>query len=78
MPQSRPMPSIGRRCHELRIRDPNRIWRVVHRLNPDVIVIASVFPKTTAVTSAQDITKCKRRMSLYDADLKKERKTPEP
>lgn len=26
MPQSRPMPTIGVRCHELRIIDANSIW----------------------------------------------------
>ena len=26
MPQSRPMPSIGTRCHELRINDENLTW----------------------------------------------------
>jgi phage-related protein len=29
LPLSRPMPDIGVGCHELRIRDENRIWRVV-------------------------------------------------
>jgi hypothetical protein len=26
MPDSRPMPSIGLHCHELRIEDENKIW----------------------------------------------------
>ncbi|WP_254053837.1 helix-turn-helix domain-containing protein [Singulisphaera sp. GP187] len=33
MPHSRPMPSIGPRCHELRIKDENRPWRVVYRVS---------------------------------------------
>jgi hypothetical protein len=35
MPISRPMPVIGPRCHELRIRDPERhvIWRLVYRID---------------------------------------------
>jgi phage-related protein len=32
LPQSRPMPSIGVRCHELRINDKNKTWRIVHLL----------------------------------------------
>lgn len=28
MPHSRPMPSVGRRCHELRIRDKDNNWRI--------------------------------------------------
>jgi hypothetical protein len=29
MPHSRPMPSIGPRCHELRVRDGHHNWRIV-------------------------------------------------
>lgn len=35
LPASRPMPGIGRRCHELRITDADRIWRIVYRLDAD-------------------------------------------
>jgi phage-related protein len=66
LPRSRPMPSIGRRCHELRIPDENRTWRVVYRLDTDAIVIAGVFPKTTRATSKHDIDSCQKRLSLYD------------
>jgi hypothetical protein len=45
MPHSRPMPSIGPRCHEIRVRDENRIWRVVYRLDPDAILIAGYSPR---------------------------------
>lgn len=29
MPHSRPMPSIGKNCHELRINDENTTWRII-------------------------------------------------
>lgn len=29
MPHSRPMPSIGPRCHELRVRDAGHLWRIL-------------------------------------------------
>jgi len=29
MPQSRPMPVVGPRCHELRVRDAEADWRIV-------------------------------------------------
>ena len=50
MPDSRPMPSIGKRCHELRIRDgdADKMWRIVYRIDPDAILIAEVFPKKIA------------------------------
>ena len=50
LPQSRPMPSIGKRCHELRITDENVIWRIVYRIDSDAIIIASVFKKKTQQT----------------------------
>ena len=31
LPASRPMPAIGRRCHELRIVDADQTWRIVYR-----------------------------------------------
>jgi phage-related protein len=66
MPHSRPMPSIGPRCHELRIRDQNRIWRVVYRIDADAIVIAGVFSKTTRATAKHDIEACQKRLKVYD------------
>ena len=45
MPQSRPMPSIGARCHELRINDASGTWRIVYRVDKDAIVILEVFAK---------------------------------
>ena len=74
MPHSRPMPSIGPRCHELRIRDENRTWRVVYRLDPDAIVVAGVFSKTTRATPKHDIEDCQRRLKAYDDAVKKAEK----
>lgn len=66
MPHSRPMPSIARNCHELRINDENSIWRVVFRIDNDAIVIAAVFSKKTAQTPKTVIDACKRRLRDYD------------
>jgi phage-related protein len=65
MPHSRPMPSIGPRCHEIRVRDENRIWRVVCRLDPDAILIAGVFSTATRRTSKHDIDDCRRVPRRY-------------
>ena len=35
LPHSRPMPDIGRRCHELRVNDVNKTWRVIYRIDDD-------------------------------------------
>ena len=66
LPQSRPMPTIGRRCHELRIIDENSIWRVVYRTDTDAVIIAEVFAKKTAKTPKAVIDVCKRRLKEYD------------
>lgn len=67
MPQSRPMPSIGARCHELRIRDRDINWRIAYRIDEDAIVIADVFPKKTRETPSDVISNCKKRLALYDS-----------
>lgn len=66
LPHSRPMPSIGPRCHELRINDRSATWRIMYRVDPDAIVILEVFNKTTAKTPLTVIDTCKRRLRMYD------------
>src|ERR1017187_3660626 len=50
LPHSRTMPSIGRGCHELRIPDETRTWRIVYYVDASAIVILEVFAKTTSQT----------------------------
>ena len=50
MPHSRPMPSIGPSCHELRIPDAGVTWRIIYRVDDDAVVIAEVFPKKQQAT----------------------------
>ena len=76
MPHSRPMPSVGPRCHELRVRDEDRNWRVIYRIDPDAVLIAEVFPKTTQKTPKSVIDTCQRRLSRYDEAVKVARKGP--
>ena len=66
MPQSRPMPSIGSRCHELRIIDEMKTWRVIYRIDSDAIVIGDVFEKKTKATPKHAIDASKRRFRAYD------------
>lgn len=67
MPHSRPMPSVGPRCHELRIADDRVSWRVVYRADTDAILILDVFRKTTRATPPRVLENCRRRQSRYDA-----------
>lgn len=66
LPHSRPMPSIGPGCHELRIRDRGANWRIIYRLDPDALVIVEVFAKTTRATPDTVIRITKRRLRSYD------------
>jgi len=66
LPHSRPMPSIGRRCHELRIPDEGVSWRIVYRIDSDAIVITEVFSKKTGKTPKSIIDTCKARLRDYD------------
>jgi phage-related protein len=68
MPISRPMPSIGNHCHELRVHDSenNKEWRIIYLLDDDAVVILDVFAKTTQKTPNQVIDNCQRRLKQYD------------
>lgn len=68
LPSSRPMPSISTSCHELRVRDPAKNWRIIYRIDEDAILIIAVFNKTTRATPKNIIEVCKKRLSRYDAD----------
>jgi phage-related protein len=67
LPHSRPLPSIGARCHELRITDENKIWRIVYRIDEDAIVILEIFQKTTGKTPKKVVDSCKKRIRDYDS-----------
>ena len=68
MPRSRPMPSIGPRCHELRVRDDDHDWRIVYRIDPEAILILEVFAKKTRGTPWSVIENCRRRLGRYVAE----------
>lgn len=67
LPHSRPMPGIARDCHELRINDKGRTWRIVYRIDPDAVVVLTVFEKKTQKTPRHVIETCRRRIRQYDA-----------
>jgi phage-related protein len=67
MPASRPMPSVGARCHELRVVDETLTWRIVYRLDEDAVVILEVFAKKTGQTPKHVIDTCKARLKRYDS-----------
>lgn len=67
MPESRPMPSIGPRVHELRLRDGQLAWRILYRIDLDTIVIAAIFAKKSATTPQTEMHNARQRLAAYDA-----------
>lgn len=72
MPHSRPMSVIGARCHELRVVDAGKTWRIIYRLDPDAVVIADVFQKTTPQTPPPVIANARRRLRQYDITVEED------
>jgi phage-related protein len=71
-PKSRPMPSLGHRCHELRVRAENTTWRIMYFIDADAIVVLEVFAKKTNRTPQAVIDVCKQRLRSYQAARREE------
>jgi phage-related protein len=65
LPHSRPMPVIGRRCHELRIPDNTGTWRIVYFVDEYAIVVLDVFSKKTQTMPKPIIEACRKRLKEY-------------
>ena len=63
MPLSRPMPSIGRGVHELRLKDRSGAYRVVYALvRRGTVHVLHAFKKTSRETTARNLELAKRRL----------------
>ena len=65
LPQSRPLPVIGKACHELRTIDKNKTWRIIYSIEVDAVVILEVFAKKTNKTPKRVIEVSRQRLNLY-------------
>jgi phage-related protein len=65
MPHSRPMPTVGAGCHELRIPDERRSWRGVYCVADEAIVILHVFAKRSRKMPKRIIEVCRRRLRAF-------------
>lgn len=68
LPMSKPMSSIGDKCHELRVNDlnNNKNWRVIYRIDDDAVIVLEVFAKTTKKTPDNIIDRSQKRLLSYD------------
>lgn len=65
MPHSRPMPSLGPGCHELRIMDEGMSWRIIYHLSNEAVVLLEVFAKKSGRTPRRILRTCERRLASY-------------
>jgi phage-related protein len=66
LPVSRPLPSLGRRCHELRVNDENVTWRIIYRTDFDAVLVCDVFAKKTEAIPQRVLKACRKRLAAYD------------
>ncbi|MEI6168813.1 MAG: type II toxin-antitoxin system RelE/ParE family toxin [bacterium] len=66
LPHSRPMPGVGSHCHELRVKDAHAEWRIIYRVDSDVILVVAVFEKKTRETPQHIMDVCRYRLRQYD------------
>lgn len=59
------MPTIGTRCHELRLTDREQTWRIMHYVDSDAVVIPDVFSKKTEATPTGVLNTCRKRLGTY-------------
>jgi len=70
MPHAEALPSLGARCGALRVRDAGQNWRIMYRLDKDVVVILEVYGKKTPKIPDEVIDRCKDRLKSYDSIVK--------
>ena len=63
LPLSRPMPSLGKGIHELRLKDRSGIYRIIYFIiRANKIILVHAFKKTTQETPLQVLNTAKRRI----------------
>ena len=67
-PESRPMPQVSPRVHELRVRDreTRSTWRIFYRIDFDAIVLIEWFMKKTRKTPRAAVDTCRERLRRFD------------
>jgi phage-related protein len=66
------MKSIGPGVQELRIEDFPVSWRIIFRVDPEAIVVVSLFEKRGRKTRKADIDLARKRFREYDRSRSRE------
>jgi phage-related protein len=72
LPHSRPMTSVGKGCHELRVNDESKTWRLFYFIDHEAIVILDIGEKKTPKTARNTIERCQKRLKSYE-QIKKQK-----
>ncbi len=75
LPHSRPMPSVGKACHELRVNDETKTWRLFYFIDAEAIVILEISEKKTQKTPQSVIGLCQARLKSYEQTKKQQKKS---
>jgi len=67
MPQAEALPDVGPRCGALRVRDANHNWRIMYRIDVEVILVVEVYAKKAQKIPDEILAICKKRLKHYDA-----------
>jgi phage-related protein len=63
MPLSRPMPSVGRSVHKLRLKDRSGVYRVIYALvQARRVYVLHAFKKTTQATPLRNLALARQRL----------------
>lgn len=67
MPESRSLPVLDPRCHELRIRDLEKKaeWRVIYYVGNVAIAVLDIFQKKTRAIPEDILSNCRRRLAAF-------------
>lgn len=71
MPHSRPLPVVGKGCHELRVSDGPVEWRLVYAARDDAVVLLDVFRKKTQKAPSSRLRECAARIKRFDEARRK-------
>ena len=74
MPQTEPLPDVGKRCGALRVRDAEHNGRIMYRIDPDAVQILEVYAKKTQKLPDEVIERCRERFKRYDEAVKAAKK----
>jgi phage-related protein len=66
-PDAKKLADLCTRCWELRIKDSNKWYRIIVRIDKDAIVVFGWFKKKSNKIPKKVINACKKRMVEYDS-----------